>query len=381
MSIRDKKANKGEWAEVYVLCRLLGEGRLYSADDHMERIPGSYVEVLRVIREEIVGEITQYKRRMENGTVEISTADGETILVSTAQFLEKSQALFDYLCEARGRSLPAPDGVSGFLDLVKVTKPKAPSTSSVGSFGGKTDIVIRMRDVKTALVSTMGFSIKAQFASPPTLYNAGTSTQFLYEVEGMDDASMREFNSLTRENGNRDWASCVEYLKRNGLHARFIGTAKSTTAQNLLFIRESMPSLMACLYRHRLLEDTDCKGLPELCSWLEEADPLSYPDKKMYEKALKDLLMASFSGMTGTRRWDGTEQINGGYIVVKPGGDVLCYHSSDRERFRDYLFRQSFLEYVSCKKFGWGTVSKDPQERYVLPLNGSIRFRKDFVEP
>lgn len=56
-------------------------------------------------------------------------------------------------------------------------------------------------------------------------------------------------------------------------------------------------------------------------------------------------------------------------------GEVLCYHANDREIFRDYLFRNTFVEYVSCKKFNWGYVGKVGID-YVLPVNASIRFKK-----
>lgn len=380
MSIKGKTANKGEWAEIYVLCRLLGEGRLYSADNHLEKIPGSYVEILKIIREEIAGAITEYRRDLEGGTVEISTRDGQSVVVAASEFEENASCFFKYLNDVSGRAVVASDKMCDFLDLVKVTKPKAPSLQSAGSFGGKSDIVINMRDSKTTLVSTMGFSIKSQFASAPTLYNAGTSTQFLFELRGMTDELMDEFNGLKKNDGNRDWQACAALYKREGMEAAFLRTENPVTSDNMLYIRESMTALMACIYKHRLLEDTSCQSLHEICRWLKERNPLSYPDTNLYEKVLKDFLFASFAGMTGGTRWDGTEQINGGYIVVKPSGEVLCYHSSDREQFRDYLLRQTYIEYVSCKKFRWGYVKRDEQGRYILPLNGSVRFCKHFVE-
>ena len=104
-------------------------------------------------------------------------------------------------------------------------------------------------------------------------------------------------------------------------------------------------------------------------------DPCGYGIPELYEKVVKDFLFATFSGMTGSRPWDGREEVNGGYIVVLPDGQVLCYHASDREQFRDYLFRNTFVEYVSCKKYRWGFVERDDYGRYVLPLNAAIRFK------
>lgn len=75
----------------------------------------------------------------------------------------------------------------------------------------------------------------------------------------------------------------------------------------------------------------------------------------------------------GGREWDGREQVNGGYIVVMDNGDILCYHSNDRESFRDYLYRNTYFEYVSANKYKWSRIEKNGSE-YHLALNASIRF-------
>ena len=77
--------------------------------------------------------------------------------------------------------------------------------------------------------------------------------------------------------------------------------------------------------------------------------------------------------MTAARRWDGQEQVNGGYIVVKPDGEVLCYHSNDHEEFRDYLFRNTHLEYVDCKKFKWSLAYQRDGKTFV-EVDASVRF-------
>ena len=33
-----RSANKGEWSEVYVMFKLLGEGRLYVGDEHYNKV-------------------------------------------------------------------------------------------------------------------------------------------------------------------------------------------------------------------------------------------------------------------------------------------------------------------------------------------------------
>ncbi len=211
---------------------------------------------------------------------------------------------------------------------------------------------------------------------PDELFSATATSQLLFDMRGMTDETMEEFNGLHDARGNRNWAGCVELVAREGIEPTFIGCKSEAMEDNLFCIRESMAEILAWMYRERLLVDTSTKGIATLCAHMAHVNPLGWRRPRLYEKVVKDFLFASFSGMTGSRPWDGSEQVNGGYIVVLPDGEVLCYHASDREQFRDYLFHNTFIEYVSCKKYRWGYVEKNNQGRYVLPLNGAIRFNK-----
>lgn len=44
--------NKGEWSEIYVLLRLLADGRIYAADENLRRLEKVYFPILKIIREE-----------------------------------------------------------------------------------------------------------------------------------------------------------------------------------------------------------------------------------------------------------------------------------------------------------------------------------------
>lgn len=381
MGLEGRTANKGEWAEIYVFLKLLGEGRLYAADRHLEKKSNSYVDVLRIIREEMAGEISEYVREGDESVIEILVGGEEVARVPARDFLDNACEFFDYLNSASGSSNPASDKLVDFSQRIHVSKPKAPSLRTVGNFGGKTDIVIRMLDGRSALVSTMGFSVKAQFASPPTLYNAGGSTQFEFEMAGMDDAGMREFNDLDKTVKRNLWKATSQLYKDRGWDARYIGTSNPVTQENFFLIRDSMPELMAWMYKRALLESYPlATPFTMLAQMAADENPLGYPSGAVYEKVIKDFLFASFAGMTGATPWDGTEQVNGGYIVVLPDGEVLCYHANDREAFRHYLFTQTHIEYVSRSKYNWGKVRKEPDGRFVLPLNGSVRFYRRYRE-
>ena len=375
-SIKGKKLNKGEWAEFYVMMKLLGEGRLYTANKLLQKNYQSYLDVLKIIRQECETQVLEYIIDEANGVVIVKPQDSDTILATmpVSDFNDYAKMLFDGIKDIKGSSVPAPDPVCDFAKVIYVSKPKAPAVKALKKqFGGKNDIFIEVRDGQTAIVSIMGFSIKSKFGQNPTLFNAGSSSQYLYKLTGCDDAMMDEFNAIT-ENDGRGWSKCKTYLADHGITMEFARTQNPIYNDNLFLVRESMAKIMAWCVKDRLIDSPGHFEVMETVERMIAANPLGVPGARIYyEKAIKDFLMAGFTGMTAGKEWDGKEQVNGGYIVVMDDGDVICYHSSDRESFRDYLYRNTHFEYVSADKYVWSRIIKIDGE-YYLPLNLSVRF-------
>lgn len=375
-SIKGKKLNKGEWAEFYVMMKLLGEGRLYTANKLLQKNYQSYLDVLKIIRQECETQVLEYIIDEANGVVIVKPQDSDTILATmpVSDFNDYAKMLFDGIKDIKGSSVPAPDPVCDFAKVIYVSKPKAPAVKALKKqFGGKNDIFIEVRDGQTAIVSIMGFSIKSKFGQNPTLFNAGSSSQYLYKLTGCDNTMMDEFNAIT-ENGGRGWSKCKAYLSDHGISMEFARTQNPIYNDNLFLVRESMAKIMAWCVKDRLIDSPGHFEVMETVERMISANPLGVPGARVYyEKAIKDFLMAGFTGMTAGKEWDGKEQVNGGYIVVMDDGDVICYHSSDRESFRDYLYRNTHFEYVSADKYVWSRIIKIDGE-YYLPLNLSVRF-------
>lgn len=374
--INGKKLNKGEWAEFYVMLKLLGEGKLYTADKLLQKNYKSYLDILKIIRQECEKQVLEYIIDEEKSTVTIKPQDSATIFaaIPTSEFNENAKKLFDGIRKEKGSSVPAPNSVCDFAKVIYVGKPKAPAVKALKKqFGGKNDIFIEVRDGQTAIVSVMGFSIKSKFGQNPTLFNAGSSSQFLYKLTGCNDKMMAEFNAIT-DNGGRGWEKCKDYLSNHSVTMEFARTQSPIYSNNLFLIRESMSKIIAWCVKDRLIDNNDSHNVKETVERMVTANPLTVPSPQVYyEKALKDFLIAGFTGMTAGNVWDGKEQVNGGYIVVMDDGDILCYHSNDREAFRDYLYRNTHFEYVSADKFMWSRILKIDGE-YYLPLNVSVRF-------
>ncbi len=375
-SIKGKTLNKGEWAEFYVMLKLLGEGKLYTADKLLKKKLDSYLDIMRVIRQEFDTQVLEYIVDKDNSVVTVKPQDSSTVFASIPmqEFSENARVLFSGIRNLKGNSIPAPDSVCDFAKVIYVSKPKAPAVKSLKKqFGGKNDIIIEVRDGQTAIVSVMGFSIKSKFGQNPTLFNAGSSSQYLFKLSNCDETIANEFNSIT-ENGGRGWGKCKRYLTEHNISLKFDRTQNPIYESNLFLIRESMSKIMAWCVKDRLIDAINDFNVKETVERMIAANPLSVPNPEIYyEKAVKDFLMAGFTGMTAGKKWDGKEQVNGGYIVVTDDGDVICYHSSDRESFRDYLYRNTYFEYVSSDKYCWSRIIKIDDE-YYLPLNVSVRF-------
>ncbi len=379
-SIEGKRLNRGEWAEFYVMLDLLGKGRLYTANSLLQKNYNSYLDIIKIIREEIESHVIEYIVDKQAGKVIIRAQKSDRILAeyTMAEFSENAKTLFEGISNQRGNclSVNAPEQVCKFAKIIYVSKPKAPAVKALKQqFGGKNDIFIEVRDSQTSIVSVMGFSIKSQFGSDSTLFNAGSSSQFLYELKGCDERKMNEFNSIS-DGEKRGWAECKNYLRENDIAMVFKKPKNPVYEQNLLMVREAMSKILAWCMKDRLIDGTGEYNVKETTERMISENPLHVSSPKVYyEKAVKDFLMAGFTGMTAGKVWDGREQVNGGYIVVMDDGQVLCYHSNDREAFRDYLYRNTRFEYVACKKYKWGYIEK-ADNTYYLPLNMSVRFNK-----
>lgn len=375
-SIVGKKLNKGEWAEFYVMLKLLGEGKLYTADKTLKKKLDSYLDILKIIRQEYDTQVLEYIVNENSECVTVKPQNTDTVLASIPmpEFVKQANDLFNGIKSAKGMSVPAPNSVCEFAKVIYVGKPKAPAVKALKKqFGGKNDIFIEVRDGQTSIVSVMGFSIKSKFGQNPTLFNAGSSSQFLYKLSSCDDAIMQEFNAISDGDG-RGWRLCKQYISEHNLTLSYYKTQNPIYDENLYLVRESMSKIMAWCVKDHLIDSTEDNKVKETVERMIAANPLSVPNPAVYyEKAIKDFLMAGFTGMTAACKWDGKEQVNGGYIVVMDDGDVICYHSNDRETFRDYLYRNTYFEYVSAEKYNWSRIIKIDGE-YYLPLNISVRF-------
>lgn len=350
--------NKGEWSELYTFLKLLSQGKIYAADENVEKIEDVYYPIIKIIRKENEDKL-EYVIADENINV-ILRSD---ILKSVPREEIEKQAikLFNSILTNSGSF--ELEEISKFANDIFVTKIKAPSIDT-------TDITMQIEDVYTNLTRNVGFSIKSEVGNAPTLLNAGQTTNFIYKVNGLTEEQMIEINAIDTNTKIKDKIHAISSF---GGNLEYYDMNNDGFKRNLIMIDSSMPTIIGNLlliYYQSAIKD--CNSLVEL---LANDDPLNFMDKQIYEYKLKKLLCSCALGMKPSKKWDGLDEANGGYIVVKDNGDVLAYHIYNRNFFEQYLIDNTILETASTSRHQYMTIYEQDGQMYIM-LNLQIRFKK-----
>lgn len=357
--------NKGEWSEFYVFLKALGDGRIYGADGNIERKPNVYLDVNRVIRHD-GGRDLVFVRVPEKELVRVLRDGEEYTTVVIPLIVNHYRRLFQEIVAGKN-SFAIPEAEE-FMRSLGCTSLKAPSRD-------KTDITIEVHEPRTGMDLVQGFSIKSMLGHPSTLVNASGATNFVYSLDGgMTDDIAKEANACLDSGSGKKVLDLLNVLERHGITLRFVDTDDRTLFNNLTLIDTSMPELVGEMLK--LYYSGKATTVSEQIGLLNARNPLRYRnpgDVPYYEYKIKKLLVSYALGMQSAKPWSGTEDANGGYIVVKRDGDVLCYHIFDRGSFEDYLIRNTKFDTPSVSRHGFARIYRQDGE-YRLKLNMQIRF-------
>ena len=97
--------------------------------------------------------------------------------------------------------------------------------------------------------------------------------------------------------------------------------------------------------------------------------------ENIYGIKFKSLLVNVALGMTPAKEWDGKFEANGGYLVVKNDGDIVCYHFYDRNQLEDYLVKNTTFDNPSRSRYHYGAIYRGKDGKAYLKLCLQIRFK------
>ena len=250
---------------------------------------------------------------------------------------------------SRAFEIPGSDTIMNELACTKIS---APSTD-------KTDITMQIHDINTGYEPICGFSIKSELGSAPTLLNASGATNFVYEVSGISDELAEQINAIDSKTKILDR---IQMITENGT-MKYSHMKNKVFSGNLMLIDTYMEEIIAhllLLYYQNQATDSD-----KLIRIIEEQNPLGYPRKGIYAYKFKKFLCSIALGMMPSKEWDGHDEANGGYVIVKDNGEVLAYHIYNRDAFEKYLLNNTKFERGSTGKHGFATLYMENGKRYI----------------
>ena len=168
----------------------------------------------------------------------------------------------------------------------------------------------------------------------------------------------------------------VNAIKKKGASLVFDKVDNSTFRNNLVMLDGDLPAIIANLLLEQL--NTGVSTLKELADKITETNPLKYDVEQaspFYAYKIKHLLTSAALGMMPATAWSGKFDANGGYLVVKKDGEILCYHFYDRNRFEDYLFSNAYLERSSTTRHEYATIVKEVDGTLSFKLNFQVRLK------
>lgn len=358
--------NKGEWSELYTFIKLLYEGRIFAADENLEPLSSSdFLPIIKIRREEEVGDIYDYHTGNDKCQyVKIYHNELFITKIPVEEFRIQTALLYKDLSSPGTGNLKLSEmnGLQKFLQRIFINKITADNTH-------KADIIMEFLDVYTGFKLLSGFSIKSQLGAASTLLNASKATNFIFQINGIDDDLMNQANNIATRSKIMDR---MELLKNSSEGFSFVGVDNEVFADNLEMIDSRMAEIMSfvLLYRYR----DNIKSTPEIIQRLCSENPLYYHNNRIYEYKYKKLLAAVALGMMPSKYWNGRDEANGGYVIVKKNGDVLAYYLYNRNAFEDYLLKTTFLEAASTTRHEYASVYKK-DGKYYIKLNLQIRFK------
>lgn len=353
------KGNKGEWSELYAFFKLLADGRLYCGDGRLNRYDDKFYPILEIFRDDSINRCS-YKVQAAKNNILVA-GDMVNIEVSQEEFRREATVLLERI-KTMDRNTDF-SYIEPFMDMIGSHSVKAKSAD-------KADIRIVIHNLNTGSKPELGYSIKSKLGADSTLINSNKDgTNFIYHVHGLSSQQIDTFNSFDK------FKKKFDFLKSVDATVSFCKTANDILHNNLTMIDLGLERIVA----DSLLDYYSGNGrtLEEVTNHISVVDPLKIANntgQPMYEYKVKQFLLAFALGVTCSTPWYGSFHANGGYIVVKEDGDIVCYHFFDRNDLEDYLFYNTRFETPSTSRHLFGNIYKEDGMDY-LKLNLQVRFK------
>ncbi len=356
------KGNKGEWSEIYVFLYLLSKKGLYGGDENLKKIVARFYPIKKIFRTE--------KKTCVIYDLQTSGSKKIRILINKKKPVEYPVSGIRTAIPSLLKAIRSAKSASfSYAKIDKVLK-KLYVEKLKTSGSRKGDIDLELHDLNTQIDRRVEFSIKSQLGAASTLLNASAATNFKYSISGINNVQMQSINAIGSKSKIRDRVNKI--LANKGVF-NFHSITYKVFEDNLKLIDSVMGLILSeCMLSYYSGQADTVKKAIEI---LAAANPLLVSNAKIfYAYKMKQFLLAIALGMQPASLWDGINQANGGYIVLKSNGEVVCFYIYDQEYLKEYLFNNTKFESPSATRHKYGSLYNTSVGMF-FDLNLQIRFK------
>jgi len=359
----NRLANKGEWPEFYAFLKIIEQKKLPAANKNLEIINNKSFVFYKVIREE--DGLTKIYDLSDSSTDIIITDQTGAILkkIPNSDLKSKTLKIFDKI--KSGKKTFQIQEAEDLMTEMLCEKVKADNSK-------KSDITAIIYDRISETMPKLGFSVKSMIGGASTLLNAGKTTNFIFKVRNFK-GDIKKINAIKTRSKIRDRLS--EIISHGG-SLTFSAVSNKKFESNLKSIDTAFPKFISQMLLDFFLGKASLvQDLVKILSQNHELKKEFELSLSSYELKIKLFLDAIALGMVPKIEWEGLSESDGGYIIVKRDGEVICYHSYNRDEFKSYLYENTKFESASSTRHNYGFLYEKDGELF-FNLNLQIRFIK-----
>jgi hypothetical protein len=381
MSEGPKTRNKGEVSEFYALAYILGNVKLQLVDGNLNP-KDQDVEFLRVERDdgcsyEILNQpnrLVVIRKRINGQQVDLGT-------VSCSSIKNAAEELFNAICHSSGKN-PITLESSELVGLQSLLKTDRISAKSAD----KADFHAEVKSGNQVGEASLGFSIKSRAGARATLINANKDASALvFEVVRQkgkkaipaDDPVLTAY----AEKNFPKIRDRINYLKEKGFSLKFADAKRPELRFNLSVIDSNFGKMLGALMLEFYQgEGSSMAELVHTCALhsddmpcIKELGTSTGDIETALSYKVQQFLLAFATGATVSKKWDCLDKANGGMVIVKENGEVVCLELFTRNAISAYLLNNTTFDTPSRGRHHWGDLRYEDGHWY-MDLQLQVRF-------
>jgi len=347
--------NKGEWSELYTFLYLIDNPNLVVVDENFQQKNNTTFQIL----EFLINDYTKYV--IDNDNIIKIPFIGNNKSYDISYISSQYKLLLHKILTQKSSK-----GAFNISEIQPLIDDLLDGNKLKGSSRVKGDLKTIVFDSLKNNNLNISYNIKSELGAKATLLNASSHTNFIYEVKNINDSIMEETNKVTTRTKLID--KC-KLLKDKGAIFEFIKTESKVFGNNLQLIDSKLDKILSKMLI--LSYEENIKDIKVLLSLIiYDATSETY-----YKKKIGDFANAVTFGMRASEEWDGTNEVNGGIIIVTENGEVylldLIYFKNIVDK---YLIDNIKLESPSSSRYKMFEIYKE-NNKYYFKLNLQVRFK------